>query len=129
MRNAKMAFGWLKGRWAFCTQNKTYKDPLFVCECIEASCSVHNIVEARGVQFDVEDMREANAFELPDVGDAPPSQLQAGNALRYTVLFPKESQMRFPGQASRSNKFAIPWAADNKNKVVSDLQGYQRRRA
>jgi putative transposase len=40
----------------------------------------------------------------------------------YTVLFPKEGQMRFPGQASRSNKFAILWAADSKNEALLDLE-------
>jgi hypothetical protein len=43
-----------------------------------------------------------------------------------TVVFPKEGQMRFAGQASRSNKFAILWAADNRNKVFLDLEGYLR---
>jgi hypothetical protein len=37
--------------------------------------------------------------------------------------------MRFAGQASRSNKFAILWAADNRNKVFLDLEGYLRKLA
>jgi hypothetical protein len=32
--------------------------------------------------------------------------------------FPKEGQIRFAGQASRSIKLAIFWAADNRNKVI-----------
>jgi hypothetical protein len=46
-----------------------------------------------------------------------------------TVVFPKEGQMRFAGQASRSNKLAIYWAADYRNKAILDLEGYLRKLA
>jgi hypothetical protein len=35
--------------------------------------------------------------------------------------------MRVAGQASRSNKFAILWAADHRNRVCFDINGYLRR--
>jgi hypothetical protein len=35
--------------------------------------------------------------------------------------------MRFSEQASRSNKFAILWAAENRNKAFLDLKGYLRK--
>jgi hypothetical protein len=47
----------------------------------------------------------------------------------HTVVFPQEGQMRFLGQASRSNKFAILCAADKRNKVFLDLEGYLRKLA
>jgi hypothetical protein len=43
-----------------------------------------------------------------------------------TALIPKEGQVRFAGQASRSNKFAMFCAADNRNKLFLDLEGYLR---
>jgi hypothetical protein len=33
------------------------------------------------------------------------------------VVFPKEAQIRFAGQGSRSNEFAILWTADNRNNL------------
>jgi hypothetical protein len=36
----------------------------------------------------------------------------------------RKGQMRLAGQASRSNKFAIFWAADNRNSLLLDLGGY-----
>jgi hypothetical protein len=47
----------------------------------------------------------------------------------HTVVFPKEGQMRFAGQASRSNKFAIYRGADSRNKAILDLEGYLRKLA
>jgi hypothetical protein len=41
----------------------------------------------------------------------------------YTVVFPKEGQMRVAEQAQRSNKLAILWAVDNKNKVFFGPRG------
>jgi hypothetical protein len=46
-----------------------------------------------------------------------------------TMLFPKEGQMRFAGQASRSNKFAILLAIDHRTKCFFDLEGYLRKLA
>jgi hypothetical protein len=46
-----------------------------------------------------------------------------------TVVFPEEGQMRFAGQGSRSNKFAIFWTADNRKKIFLDLEGYLRKLA
>jgi hypothetical protein len=46
-----------------------------------------------------------------------------------TVVFPKEGHMRFAGQTSRSLKFAIFWAADNRNKLFLDLEEYLRKLA
>jgi hypothetical protein len=42
----------------------------------------------------------------------------------YTVVIPKEGQIRFAEQASRSTEFAIFWAADSRNKSLLDLKGY-----
>jgi hypothetical protein len=49
----------------------------------------------------------------------------------HTVVFPKEGQLRVlvAGQASRSKKFAIFWAADNRNNLPFDLEGYLRKLA
>jgi hypothetical protein len=55
-----------------------------------------------------------DCFLSPSVRD---SSMLESNGSTHTVVFPKEGQMRFPGQASRSNKFAILWAADNKHNV------------
>jgi hypothetical protein len=41
----------------------------------------------------------------------------------HTVVFPKKGHMRFAGQATRSNKFAIFWAADNRNIVINVPRG------
>jgi hypothetical protein len=38
-----------------------------------------------------------------------------------TVVFPKEGQMRFAGQASGSILFAIFWVADNRSNLYFDL--------
>jgi hypothetical protein len=46
-----------------------------------------------------------------------------------TVVTPKEGQMRFTGQASRSTKFAIFWAADSRHKLLLDLERYRRKLA
>jgi hypothetical protein len=43
---------------------------------------------------------------------------------QHTVVIPKEGQTRFAKQASNSVKFAIVWAADNRNKTFWDLEGY-----
>jgi hypothetical protein len=42
----------------------------------------------------------------------------------YRRKAPKEGQMRFAGQASRSNKPAICWAANARNNALLDLEGY-----
>jgi hypothetical protein len=44
-----------------------------------------------------------------------------------TVVYPKEGHMRVAGQASRSNKFALVWAADNRNNAFLELEGYLRK--
>jgi hypothetical protein len=41
-----------------------------------------------------------------------------------SVVFPKAGQMRLAGQASRSNKFAILWAANKRDKISLDRAGY-----
>jgi hypothetical protein len=51
------------------------------------------------------------------------------NITAYTVVFPKEGQMRVAREASRSNKFAILWADDQISRVFFDLDWYLRKLA
>jgi hypothetical protein len=48
---------------------------------------------------------------------------------RYTVVFPKEGQSRFAGQASKSHICAMFWTADNRNNLFLDLERYPRKLA
>jgi hypothetical protein len=41
----------------------------------------------------------------------------------HPVVFPSEGQIRFAGQGSRSSKFAIFWAAGNRNYLFLDVEG------
>jgi hypothetical protein len=46
--------------------------------------------------------------------------------IEYTVVFPKEGQMRFAGQVSLSNRFALLWASE---RTFLDLERYLRKLA
>jgi hypothetical protein len=51
--------------------------------------------------------------------------VQLGN--QGTVVIPKEGQMRFAAQASRSMKFATFWVAENINNLFLNIMRYLRK--
>jgi hypothetical protein len=57
------------------------------------------------------------------------NRLMHPSEFQFAVAYSNEGPMRFSGQASRSNKFAILWAADNRNKVFLAVDGYLRKLA
>jgi hypothetical protein len=48
---------------------------------------------------------------------------------RDTVVFPKEGEMRFAGQASRSNKSTVFWTVDYRIGLFLDVARYLRKLA
>jgi hypothetical protein len=51
------------------------------------------------------------------------SVINTSYLIEYTVVFPKEGQMRVAREASRSNTFSIFLAADNRNSLFLGLEG------
>ena len=64
----------LKGRWAFCRRNTFVQSPEFVRSAVRVCCALHNFIEERHVDYDVEWQNEGVVVPVANLGPAPTAQ-------------------------------------------------------